>query len=106
MALRAAHGGFWSFHCSVSMDLGRSVKLYHLLCAEIVSALREPLRAVGTQAPNVVLQAFGDVSVRPGWARKRGGPLVLRRLVLAAWFRPVTDFGRLLVPNIACPKPN
>ena len=71
LALRAAQGGFWSFHCSVSMDLGRSVKLYHLLCAEIVSALREALRVVGTQAPNVVLQAFGDVSVRPGWARKR-----------------------------------
>ena len=70
-AFRAAHGGCWSSDCPVSMDFGRSVKLYHLLCAEVVSALREALRAVGTQAPNVVLQAFGDVSVRPGWARKR-----------------------------------
>ena len=83
MALRAAHGGFWSSDCPVSMDFGRSVKLYHLLCAEIVSALREALRAVCTQAPTVVLQAFGDVL--KGWSLR--GPWVFCNLQGGCWLR-------------------
>ena len=87
------------------MDFGRSVHtgaarggvescvicvLDHFLRAEISAALREALGFEGISAPTVVLQGFGNASVRPVWAEKGWslrGPWAFCNLQGGYWLR-------------------